>query len=301
MFKNLTLLRAATAAGLGLSVAALNDALAAAAWQPCAPSQPISIGWVPPRGHEHGALVEQIDRDWILRLQVEQRVLPAQAVKRRTQALANKVHEETGRKPGKKALAELKEQAIAELLPKTLTRQSHVDVWLAADTGLLVIDSTSDTRVDEICTLLIQAWPGLTLSFLQTQTAPTALMAAWLLDGATDYSGFDLGAETTLKAADGSKATVSYTKHSLDRAEIADHIRAGKAPTKLALSFKDRVAFTLTDGLRLKGVELLDLAFEGRQQAQDDDAFDADVALACGELRVLIPALVDALDGEVQS
>lgn len=298
MFKTLSLFRVTSTQAM--SALQLHAALAPAIWQPCAPTQPLSVGWVPPRGHENGALVEPIDSNWMLRLQVEQRILPTQAVARRVQELAAAIEETTGRKPGKKALVELKEQAIHELLPRTLTRRSHVDVWLAVDVGWLVVGSTSNTRLDEVTTLLIQAWPGLQLSFLQTQMTPATLMGGWLLDGQPDYAGFSLGSETELKATDGTKAKVAYSNHGLDRAEIVDHIKAGKTVTRLELGYRDRVAFTLTEGLRLKKLALLDLAFEGRQQAQGDEQFDADVALTCGELRELLPALIDALDGEVQ-
>lgn len=296
MFKNLIIYRIAD--GWSTSAAEVAEALAKEPFLPCAPTQPLSVGWAPPRGIENGTLVEAVDGQWLLKLKREQRLLPSTVVAARVEELAAQVEEQTGRKPGKKRLIELKEQAIHDLLPKTLTRQSHVNVWLAADIGLLAIDSTSDARLDEICALLIRAWPGLTISNLQTKTAPAALMAQWLLDGDTDYSGFSLGGETELKAADGTKSTVRYTRHSLDRSEVVDHIKAGKAVQHLSLDFKERVAFTLTQGLRLKRISLLDLAYEGRSEAHGDEAFDADVALACGEIRLLVPALIDALDGE---
>ena len=75
MFKNLSLFRIA-AVQPARPMLDLHDALADALWQPCAPTQPASIGWVPPRGHQHGSLVEQVGSDWIMRVQVEQRVRP---------------------------------------------------------------------------------------------------------------------------------------------------------------------------------------------------------------------------------
>ena len=50
--------------------------------------------------------------------------------------------------------------------------------------------------------------------------------------------------------------------------------------------------------LALRKIEFLDGVFDGRD-ANAADGFDADVALATGELKVLIPALVEALGGEV--
>nr|MBP6226206.1 recombination-associated protein RdgC [Rhizobacter sp.] len=44
----------------------------------------------------------------------------------------------------------------------------------------------------------------------------------------------------------------------------------------------------------------LDVVFEGRLRAdKQDDAFDADAAIATGELVQLIPELIDALGGEL--
>ncbi|MFX6218454.1 recombination-associated protein RdgC, partial [Acinetobacter baumannii] len=65
-----------------------------------------------------------------------------------------------------------------------------------------------------------------------------------------------------------------------------------------ALSWRDRVAFTLTEGLAIKKISFLELAFEGRPEASGDEAFDADLALATGELSRLIPALIEGLGGE---
>ena len=298
MFKNLIIYR--IGADWLPDAERLEDGLALLSFAPCAPTQPLAVGWAPPRGVEHAPLVEVIDGHWLIKLKREQRLLPSSVIAERVDELAAQIEEQSGRKPGKKQLADLKEQAIHELLPKTLTRQSHVNVWLAADIGLLAIDSTSDARIDEVCALLIQAWPGLTISHLQTQTASAALMAKWLLDGDADYVGFSLGGETELKASDGTKSAVRYTRHSLDRSEVVDHIKAGKVVLHLSLDFKERIAFTLTHSLRLKRIGLLDLAYEGRGEAHGDEAFDADVALACGEIRLLVPALIDALDGEVQ-
>ena len=53
----------------------------------------------------------------------------------------------------------------------------------------------------------------------------------------------------------------------------------------------------LTEALALKRIKLLDVVLEGAASGPGDDSFDADVALATGELRQLIPDLLDALGG----
>ena len=64
----------------------------------------------------------------------------------------------------------------------------------------------------------------------------------------------------------------------------------------------ERVSFVLTEALQLKKVAFLDVVFEGSPASpgdRKDDGFDADVAIATGELVQLIPDLLEALGGEV--
>ena len=74
---------------------------------------------------------------------------------------------------------------------------------------------------------------------------------------------------------------------------------AGKLPTKLALTWDDRVSFMLTEGLQIKKVSFLDTVFEGTKA--DDGGFDTDVAIATGELVKRVPDLIEALGGEAES
>jgi len=108
--------------------------------------------------------------------------------------------------------------------------------------------------------------------------------------------------ECELKAADESKAVVRYTRHALDTDEVTQHIAMGKMPTRLALTWGDRVSFVLTEGLQIKKVAFLDTVFEAAASSPGDgkdDNFDADVTIATGELGKLIPDLLEALGGEM--
>lgn len=297
MFKNLITYRIAS--GLSLTASGLADALAKEPFLPCAPTQPVAVGWAPPRGIEHAALVESVDGHMVLRLQREQRILPASVVAKRVDELAGQIEAQTGRKPGKKARKDLKEQAAHGLLPQAFTRQSSTQVWVSPEHELLMVDAGSSTRADEVITLLIQAVPGLSLQLLQTKESPAACMAAWLMDGVTPL-GFTVDRELELKGSDEQKPVVRYARHPLDIDEVRAHLVAGKRPTRVALTWRDRVSFTLTEGLALKRIDFLDLAFEGRPEVSGDEVFDADLALATGELSLLITALVEGLGGEFE-
>lgn len=295
MFKNLITYRIGE--GWAADAQQLAEQLAKEPFLPCAPTQPLAVGWAPPRGIEHAPLVEVVDGHWLVKLKREVRLLPSSVVQERVDELAEHIEETTGRKPGKKAKKDLKEQAQHELLPRAFTKTSATQVWIAPQQRLLFVDAGSSSRVDEVITLLIQASPGLSLQLVQTAESPAAVMAAWLTDGVTP-EGFQIERECELKGSDEQKPVVRYARHPLDIDEVRAHLTSGKMPTRLALSWKERVAFTLTEGFAIKKISFLDLAFEGRPEASGDEAFDADLALATGELGGLIPALIEGLGGE---
>ena len=107
--------------------------------------------------------------------------------------------------------------------------------------------------------------------------------------------GFSIDRECELKAADESKAVVRYARHPLDIDEVKQHVEQGKLPTKLAMTWDDRVSFVLSDTLQIKKIAFLDSVLD---EAGDEGGFDTDVAIATGELSRLIPDLVEALGGE---
>lgn len=294
MFKNLLVFRIGPQ--WEPSFSALEEGLGRARFVPCGATQPQASGWVEPRGVEHAPLVESIGGQWLLRLKVEQRVLPGSVVKRRVDELAAQAEQATGRQPGKKQKKELKEQATLELLPMAFTKQSGVNVWIDPDHRLLMLDTGSSARADGVITELVKAAEGLSVNPLHTAISPVAAMSDWLVSGEPP-AAFSVDRECELKSADEMKSVVRYARHPLDIEEVRQHIAAGKQPTRLALTWQARVSFVLTEQMQLKKLDFLDVVFEG-SQATKEESFDADAAIVTGELRKLIPDLIDALGGE---
>ena len=81
----------------------------------------------------------------------------------------------------------------------------------------------------------------------------------------------------------------------MDIEEVKEHVQQGKLPTRLAMTWDDRVSFVLSDTLQVKKIAFLDSVLD---EAGDEGGFDTDVAIATGELSRLIPDLIDALGGE---
>jgi recombination associated protein RdgC len=122
-------------------------------------------------------------------------------------------------------------------------------------------------------------------------------MSEWL-SSQEPPAGFTIDRECELKSPDETKAVVRYSRHALDIDEVRQHITSGKVPTKLAMTWDGRVSFLLTDAFQIKKIAFLDGVFDGTSQ-EKEDGFDADTAIATGELRQLIPDLIAALGGEM--
>ena len=281
--------------------AQLEDALESARYTECGASQEKSVGWAEPRGQAHGPLVEIIGNQWLLKLMIEVKSVPGSVVKRKVQEQLQQIEATTGRKPGKKEVREIRDDARLALLPMAFTKQSSVLVWVDPKAGRLILDAGSQAKADEVMTALIKAVDGLAVQLINTQVSPATAMAGWL--GTLEAPpGFSVDRECELKAADESKAVVRYTRHALDTDEVAQHIALGKMPTRLAMTWNERVSFVLTEALQIKKITFLDTVFEEAAKAAGDgkdDNFDADVAIATGELVQLIPDLLEALGGEV--
>ena len=281
------------------SLAQLEAALQPAQFVECSPSQEKAVGWVPPRGQDNGALVESVGGQWLLKLMLESKVVPSSVVNRKTKERVAEIEATTGRKPGKKETKEIKEDARLALLPMAFTKQGSVLVWIDAVARLLMIDAGSQGRADEVMTCLAKSVDGLGAVLVQTTISPVAAMSDWLLSQEPP-AGFSIDRECELKAGDDSKAVVRYSRHALDIEEVQQHITHGKLPTRLALTWEGRVSFVLTEGLQIKKLAFVEGVFQDDASSSKDDRFDADAAIATGEIRKLIPDLLEALGGEMQ-
>ena len=135
---------------------------------------------------------------------------------------------------------------------------------------------------------------------LQTHMTPVAAMVGWITTPPDLWpEGFAIERACELRSADEEKAVVKFNRHNIVTDEVRKHITEGKLPKWAAMSWEGRVGFVLDDCMRLKKIAFLEGVFD--DLADDSESgFDADVALATGELRKLIPALIDALVGEFQ-
>lgn len=294
MFKNAIFFRIGQAWTPDLQ--ALEQGLKTQRFTPCGPTQQTSYGWIEPRGQEHGPMVESIGGHWILKLCIETKKVPASHVQSKLIERLKKIESSTGRKPGRKESKEIKEEILLDLLPHAFPTQGVLTIWIDPDDHMMVIDATAMGKADTAVTALVQILEQFSITKVQTETTPATQMSHWLRTDEAPYN-FSVDRECELKAVDESKSVVKYGRHPLDILEVKQHIQQGKVPTKLAMTWADRVSFVLTDALVLKKITFLEGVYEGADKAAD--SFDTDFAIMTGELKTAFKDLVNAHEGEL--
>ena len=297
-FKNLQIYR--LPAPWAIDLAKLDEQLARGGFAKCASHEPMSRGWVAPR--KDSALIYANNRQWLLSLATEQRLLPSSVVNDEVRERAEVLTETQGYAPGRKQLRELKERVTEELMPRAFTRKRSTFVWIDPQNGWFIVDAGSQGKAEEVVEHLRFCLDELPLKLLHTQVSPQSAMADWLAGGEAP-GGFTIDRDCELKAVGEEKSAVRYVRHPLNdevSAEIKAHLAAGKLPTKLALTWDERISFVLTEKLEIKRLAFLDLLKEEAEKSAEhaDEQFDADFALMTGELTRFLPALIEALGGE---
>jgi recombination associated protein RdgC len=293
-FKNLQLYR------LPKNWAENSDKLAAQlatkTLQPCAASDLQSIGWVPPRAG--GPLVHAVNRQWLLALGVEQKLLPAAVVKQFADEKAKAIEDNEGRRVGRKEMRELREALTIELLPRAFIRRRTTFAWIDPVNGWLVVDAAAPAKAEEFLEQLRKSVAGLPARLLQVTQSPSSAMTGWVAAGEAPEH-FTLDQDLELRSAE--KATVRYVKHTLEGDEIRQHIATGKVVTRLAMTWGERISFLLDENLQVKRLSFLDIVKDEAdgQAENEDERFDIDFTLMSGEVARLLDDLLAALGGEL--
>jgi recombination associated protein RdgC len=270
----------------------LERKLAQQSLQPCGGFQMESRGWTCP--HEEGLYLYQQQRQWLLSLGEEQKLLPASVIRQQAQDRAVEIARQQGHPLGRKQLRDLRDQVTNELARRRVTY-----AWVDAAKGWLAINAAGDAKAEQFMESLRRVDDEMQALRLETQRSPAAAMAEWLVQGAVP-GAFSIDQDLELRAADAGKATVRYARHTLEGREIRDHIAAGKTVVRLGMTWNDRISFVLTEQLQIKRVTFLNIIKSESAAEVDDEKeqFEIDFALMTGELSLMFADLLKALGGE---
>jgi recombination associated protein RdgC len=290
-FKNASFLRLPE--GFQLDVTGLEEAVAARGLRSPGPLELETRGFVSPFARDDAALTLSSSGAVLLALGHEGRLLPSSVVKDAVAERAREHEAKTGRKPGKRLRNEFKEAALAELLPRAFVRKSRTPYFLDSESGLMVVDSSSDKQLESCASELREALGSFAVRPLSANASLPFLMSQWLQTGELP-EGFELGDECELKDPSDSASSVRCRRHDLSAEEVREHVRCGKQVSQLGLVYEQRIGFVLDAKLKLRKIKFLDLVQESLDQGADQDPdqlLAASFALMSLELRRLLARL----------
>jgi recombination associated protein RdgC len=296
-FKNLIIYR--LPADWSVSAAELEEHLSKRPLQPCGPFDMFSRGWVAPAAT--GRLLHTVNQQHLIALGVDQKLLPASIIRQVAAERAAAQATEQGFPVGRRQMRDIKLRVTEELRARALTRRRITRAWIDPENGWLVVDAAGGAKAEELVDILRDTLGSLAVTFMETERSPQQSMSAWLMHGEAP-SRFIIDQDLELQSPDANKATVRYARHPLDVREVQQHLKAGKYPMKLGLTWSDRISFMLTDKLQVKRLEFLEMTKDSADGGDVDEAeqFDIDFAVMTGELAKLLEDLGEALGGQPQ-
>lgn len=292
-FRNLTLFRFPTS----LDLSELDTHLADVQLKPVGPMDLSSRGFVSPFGRDAEALSHRIDDAIWLTVGGEDKLLPAAVVNDLLGKKMAEIEEKEGRKLGGRARKRLKEDLVAELLPRAFVRPTRTDAMLDLEHGLCIVDTSSRKNAETVVSEIRHALGSFPALPLNAEVAPRSVLTGWIA-GERLPDGLSLGDECELKDAAEHGAIVKCQHQELQGDEIAKHLEAGKQVTRLALTLDDHVSFVLGEDLVIRKLKFLDGAVDQLEGSEREDIraeLDARFALMAGELKRLFAVLEPAL------
>ena len=285
-----------------LSAEQLNEKLDAMSFTPCGSQDQLSMGWATPLGDAGSELSHPCNGYIMLCLKQQEKVLPAAVVKEFLEEKVKDIEANDGRKPGRKERSQLKDEILFDLLPKAFVRSRRTYAYIDTRDNLLVIDSPSHKRAEDLMVLLRDSLGSLPVIPLQAKNTAQHVMTDWLVNAAP--SGFEFGGECELKDKADESAVIRAKNQDLHSKQIQSHLESGMFVSKLALHWQGGIDFVVDDQLTIKRLNFDDMIRDKADDIHSDsfaEQFDADFSIMTAEIARLLPAVLEAFGGEAES
>lgn len=256
------------------------------------------FGWISPlKGSEmlHFSANQQI----LLVAHKEEKILPAQVIKKALDERIDELEQKQQRKLNKTEKQSLKDDVIATLLPRAFSKHQQTALWINSANQLIYVDAASSKRAEDILALLRKSLGSLPVVPLAFANEPSLVMTDWIKQQHLPQWLLSLD-EAELKGDD-EQAVIRCKNQPLDSQEILTALSANKRITKLALDWENHLSFLFNEDGSLKRLKFADdIRSKNDDILKEDYAqrFDADFLLMTSELANLTQHLLDEFGGE---
>lgn len=280
----------------------LNDRLAENSFNPCGSLDTMRYGWVPPLGRHGSEYIHAANGYIMICAKKQEKILPAAVINEQLEEKVVALSEAEARSVGRKERQDLKDEIIFSLLPKAFTKSSLDFAYIATQERLIVVNSSSASRAEDMLSALREALGSLRAIPITAKNVPVQVMTHWLREGSLPQD-FELGDECELQASKDGRV-IRCKNQDLHADEIRSHLDSGMFVSKVAITWKEAVHCIVDDTLAVKRLKFDDKLLEQASDRNPDgkaEQFDADFAIMTLELKAFISALLAAFGGEDRS
>ncbi len=283
---------------LGIDASELSQRLSRRPFRPCRPSQPVSSGWVAALSDDATDFVHKSGDYWLIRLQREERLLPASVIRREVNSRIQEIQTGQGRRVQRKERLDIVDEVTQDLMPRAFTKSQHLEALINDREGWVWLNTASAARAEELLSLLREGLGNLPVVIPDTQKSPVVVMSQWLLNGGLP-EGLSLGGDVDLEDPQEEGGVVRVRGMYLESDEIRRHIESGKQAVRLALSWQDQVDFVVDKDLILRRIRFGDELKSINEELQEDVPArrDADCLLMGETLSTLQTAIAKTFGG----
>ena len=277
-----------------LDAETLHNALVKQSFTPCSGIRPSSFGWIPPIGGEDAPLVHEVAGYFLICARKEEKVVPPSALNEAVTERVERIEATEGRKLPRTDKLALKDDSLAELLPRALARSKQILGYIAPGEGIALVATSKFSEAEQFVNCIRDSLGSFPVVLPQVQRNPSELFTHWLNDRKLPEN-FSLGDQCDLLDPETS-ATVTCRRQDLATQEIVSHINAGKVCTRLGLRWHGDLAIAVDKDLSLRRIK-----FENPGTQEDEDVIaqlDAAFVQMALEFKRFLPALYSALGGE---
>lgn len=223
----------------------------------------------------------------------KEKQLPASVIASACAKEYRKFADRNGRPASRKEKQEIKDDVVQSLLPHAFVLEKVTRCYVDNESGMIVINTGSGSRAEEILSLLRKAFGSLHVRPWFPDCDPRYVMTSWLREQSLP-EGFGQNFAVTLD--DRGKSEAIFKNIPLGSTEVQAALSAGHMVSKIALTF-EHVEFTLTDWLQVGAITPSD-TYKAELDGEDEsDRLASELFLFAQWIRNLMTAVDAAMAG----
>jgi recombination associated protein RdgC len=298
LFKNLQLFRFTK--DFDYTAETLATRLEADQFEPCGNQQLQSFGWVAPLGNDSELLTHGCQGRIMICAKKQERILPASVVREQVDVEAEQIEQAQGRRVFPSERKRIRDEVTQTLLPKAFTKSQLTFAYIDPKLKLLIVDTSSRKRAEELTILLRQSLGSLPVVPPMVNQAPSSVMSHWLINGDLPL-GFSLSEQLELADQTEQPATIKCKGMDPQAQPLIEYLEQGMQVKKLAVIYDENTEFVLNDDLTISRLRLNDIVRESVEELDKDDIagrFDANFSIMSSTINEFLPKLMASFGGE---